>query len=211
MLRLRQWLNEKVMCVALSKVNAKSKQRRRMRSVTSCRRRRGTADGVNDSCYNDIMVVHHNLKWVRVCVRVCVRALCCALGSAWPAGRGSSKVIVLKGIGGRVVRATPLTALGEGDVRRTNPKLLDSTQRQQPHQRTEEQRAGEKRETKQEREKWEGTRELERATESRQRNLHNKQHWYISIYTKATGDHRGELQQLRFDHLRRLPWQQGTV
>lgn len=44
----------------------------------------------------------------------------------WPAGWGSSKVIILKGIGGRVVRATPLTALGEGDVRRTNPKLLHS-------------------------------------------------------------------------------------
>lgn len=49
-----------------------------------------------------------------------------AEGGVWPAGRGSSKVIVLKGIGGRVVRATPLTALGEGDVRWTNPKLLHS-------------------------------------------------------------------------------------
>lgn len=51
-----------------------------------------------------------------VFVHVCSAMLCCALGSARPAGRGSSKVIVLKGIGWRVVRATPLTALGEGDV-----------------------------------------------------------------------------------------------
>lgn len=59
-------------------------------------------------------------------------------GGVWPAGRGSSKVIVLKGIGGRVVGATPLTALGEGDVRRTNPKLLHSTrQRREQVKKTE--------------------------------------------------------------------------
>lgn len=74
--------------------------------------------------------------------------------------------MVLKGIGGRVVRATPLITLGEGDVRWTNPKLLHSTQR---HQRTEEQRAGEKKEIKQETER-RNTRESDRTTESRQRN-----------------------------------------
>lgn len=107
---------------------------------------------VNESCWND---VDHKLintcKAHALCVFCgCVCVQCCALGSAWPAGRGSSKVIVLKGIGGWVVRATPLTALGEGDVRWTNPKLLHSKQR---HQRTEEQRAGERKETKQETEK----------------------------------------------------------
>lgn len=58
-----------------------------------------------------------------------------------------------------MIRATSLTALGEGDVRRTNPKLLHSTQRCQPHQCTEEQRAGEKRETNQEKKRREGVQE----------------------------------------------------
>lgn len=48
-----------------------------------------------------------------------------------------------------MVRAAPLTALGEGDVRWTNPKLLHSKR----HQHTEEQRAGERKEAKQETEK----------------------------------------------------------
>lgn len=118
------------------------------------------------------------LKWAHGCIWWCnkymegVHALfvCvfCALGSAWPAGRGSSKVIVLKGIGGRVVRAAPLTALGEGDVRRTNPKLLHSTQRHQPHQGTEEQRGGKQsRKKREERREREDTRESDRTTASR--------------------------------------------
>lgn len=72
-----------------------------------------------------------------------------------------------------MVRATALITLGEGDVRWTNPKLLHSTRR---CQRAEEQRAGEKKETKQETEK-----EYKRVRQlvSQQRNS-QKQHWCSS-------------------------------
>lgn len=87
-------------------------------------------DEVDESCWNELMNVHHRVTCIRlmhcvcfVCVSVCIAVL----WGAWPAGRGRSKVIVLKGIGGRLVRATSLIALGEGNVRWTNPKLLHST------------------------------------------------------------------------------------
>lgn len=142
---------------------------------------------------NELMEVYHNVINTCeecmhcVCLCVCIYEQCCALESAWPAGRGSSKVIIVKGIGRRVVRATPLTALGEGNVRWTNPKLLHSTRRRQ---RTEEQRAGEKRERKQEKERREGIYESQTELLRVGREITTLVQ-LISVYTKTTGGIKG--------------------
>lgn len=102
---------------------------------------------------------------------VCVY-VCSAVGGSWPAGRGSSKVIVFKGIGRRELRAT---ALREGDVRRTNPKLLHST-----HQGTEGNKAGS-------REERGDTRESDR-TNRVGREMYKKH--FTTIYTKPSGSQR---------------------
>lgn len=79
----------------------------------------------------------------------------------WNCWNSSSKGVILERVGGRVLKATSLAALGEGDVWRTNPKLLDSVRRRQAQKNTQ---AAIKRKQSRREEGWEGVQSQEELT-----------------------------------------------